>query len=120
MEAVECFGGRLQETPEAATARGQAVRWSAWGGGAVWLTLKVPLTLSPHWPHTAARYSSSRGNKRMINITVTEGLVYNDRTPHHQNTKVDRWLRRYTVGSVGLTVCFFFFPRLLQYTVNRV
>lgn len=56
--------GRLQETPEADTARGQAVRWSAWGGagffsggrrrrrrrvwGLGWLTLKVPLTLSPH------------------------------------------------------------------------
>ena len=30
---VGCVWGRLQETPEAATARGQAVRWSAWGGG---------------------------------------------------------------------------------------
>lgn len=54
----ECFwAGRLQETPEAATATrpgsemermGRREGTGGGGGGAVWLTLKVPLTLSPH------------------------------------------------------------------------
>lgn len=71
---------RRQETPEADTARGQAVRWSAWGGalifvgegrglgwggGAVWLTLKVPLSHLAHTEslasHSCKVHSSSKG-----------------------------------------------------------